>query len=71
MKTIEVTVTQPGELHIVDASLQPGMKVQVKPAETNDWTPTADSEHPLWGKQYKFVNPTEPLPEEDWGDLAK
>ena len=60
MKTIEVTVTTPGEVHIVDADLLPGMKLHLMLD-----TSVNDPARMLRGIPFHYERPYDPAEDPD------
>ena len=65
---VETTLNQDGILNLTDLPFQAGDKVEViiLPLQRNL---SEQKKYPLHGTTIKYVNPTDPVAEEDWAAL--
>lgn len=61
----EFTVEQKGKLVLQDLPFDIGAKIQVILIPTTTQAAT-QTQYPFWGKPVTYLNPTEPVAEEDW-----
>lgn len=63
--TYELTMKKKGILTLENVPLNVGEKVEVILIPRSSREP-AKKEYPFWGKPITYLNPTDPVAEEDW-----